>query len=470
MIHKENCTIYTPVEYANTLLDSIGYESKNSIYDKKILEFSCGEGSIIIEILKRYVSSCKLEGFTDEMIVNGILKNIVAYEIDELIALKCENNINEFLSKEFQIFNVNYKVYVCDFLLTSIQDKFDYVVGNPPYISYHALMSNPEKYSLDNLRETFECCANGSFDYAYPFIEKTLSVLSKQGKISLLIPNSIFKNKSAKKLRSIIQYHTVEIYDYAKVRVFSDALISTAIIVLHDVIDKTDYIVYHHNNKKTKLKKNKVFQDKWVFIDENFKGKDRFGDLFRATFSCATLCNEAFVINDPELYERDLLKITGSPKSLKRGLKEFIIYPYKVVDNELTRISEITLSSDYPNIYNHLLQYKDKLLKTDKDKTINWFEYGRTQGLRLFNVKKVLMSPIVTNVIHLYEMEEDSIPYSGIVISPIKGNDLNIAIKILESERFMRYVEKYGTSRSGTSIQVGTSMIEDYLFDLEDII
>jgi hypothetical protein len=205
-----------------------------------------------------------------------------------------------------------------------------------------------------------------------------------------------------------------------------------------------------------------------VFIDENFKGKDRFGDYYRASFSCATLCNEAFIIINPEIYESELIKITGSPKSLKRGIKEYIIFPYRVVNNELIRISEDILSSEYPNIYNHLMLFKDRLLKTDKDKTINWYEYGRTQGLRLYNVRKLLMSPIVTNVIHLYKMEEDSIPYSGIVISPINGKNLDIASKILKSDRFMRYVEKYGTSRSGTSIQIGTSMIENYWFDLED--
>lgn len=471
MKHKENCTIYTPQKYSNILLDSIGYGTTGErLFGKRILEFSSGEGSILIEILRRYIENCKFNNISESDIIVGIQKDIVAYEIDELIALKCENNINDFLSKEFQIYEVNFQVIVADFLLTDINERFDYIVGNPPYISYHALKSNPTKYSLDILRLKFKSCKSGSFDYAYPFVEKTLSMLSEEGKLSLLIPNSIFKNKSANALRKILENHIHKIYDYAKIKVFEDALIATAIIVLNKTSIERKYIDYYHNNINKKIDKNDVFKEKWVFTDEKFLGKNKFGDYFNASFSCATLCNEAFVLNEINNLELELIRPTGSPKTLKRELQEYIIFPYLINNGALARINENDLKNHYPNIYKHLLNYKDKLLNTNKDKNASWYEFGRTQGLKNFNLRKILMSPIVTNMIHTYNLEEQNIPYSGIVISQTGEHDLQLADRILTSDRFMRYIEKYGTARSGHSIQVGTSMIENYLFNLEDFI
>lgn len=43
----------TPIEYVNTLLDYANY--KSDIVGKKVLENSCGEGNILVEIVRRYI-------------------------------------------------------------------------------------------------------------------------------------------------------------------------------------------------------------------------------------------------------------------------------------------------------------------------------------------------------------------------------------------------------------------------------
>lgn len=48
-----NCQIPTPQEYVIHMLDYIGYSKK--LYGKRVLENSCGEGNILLEIVTRYI-------------------------------------------------------------------------------------------------------------------------------------------------------------------------------------------------------------------------------------------------------------------------------------------------------------------------------------------------------------------------------------------------------------------------------
>ena len=46
-----NCQVPTPPQYVNELLDCIGYS--DNLYNKSVLENSCGEGNILKEIVRR---------------------------------------------------------------------------------------------------------------------------------------------------------------------------------------------------------------------------------------------------------------------------------------------------------------------------------------------------------------------------------------------------------------------------------
>ena len=51
------------------------------------------------------------------------------------------------------------------------------------------------------------------------------------------------------------------------------------------------------------------------------------------------------------------------------------------------------------------------------------------------------MSFIVTNKVNVYEIDENTIPYSGIYVIPKSNLDLSVAKEILESEEFLDYVK-----------------------------
>ena len=94
MIKKTNernivnkCQIFTPENYVKELLDSVGY-CKN-IVNKTILENSCGDGNILIEIVVRYIEEAMKLKYSNEEIKNGLENNIFGFEIDKKQIEKC---------------------------------------------------------------------------------------------------------------------------------------------------------------------------------------------------------------------------------------------------------------------------------------------------------------------------------------------------------------------------------------------
>lgn len=59
-----------------------------------------------------------------------------------------------------------------DYLKWEPDRKFDFIVGNPPYITYQELDEENRSY----VRNNFITCEKGKFDYCYAFIEKVYIV------------------------------------------------------------------------------------------------------------------------------------------------------------------------------------------------------------------------------------------------------------------------------------------------------
>ena len=139
--------------------------------------------------------------------------------------------------------------------------KYDFIIGNPPYLNYSEI---DESVRL-NLKEKFETCQFGKFDYCYAFIEKSLSELNENGKFSYLVPGSIFKTVFGKNLREKIKCNLVAIKDYKSLDIFNGALVKSVIIILDNSYN-SEVINYIDMSNKTQFTVDKKsLQEKWVF-------------------------------------------------------------------------------------------------------------------------------------------------------------------------------------------------------------
>lgn len=459
---NHNCQIFTPSYIAREMLDLINYTE--DILEKYVLDNSCGDGSLLSEAVRRYITKALKCKKTKKQISKELFTYILGVEIDPIYVEECKKNLTQ-TAKEYGINNSNWNIVCSDGLKHDFNMKFDFIVGNPPYIAY-AMLNNEERQYV---RENFESCSYGKFDYSYAFVEKCLKLLNDNGKMVFITPSNMYKTQFGKELRRLMLPYITQIIDYSFEKVFKKVLTSPAITVFDKNI--TPNIIYklklYDNQTEVNITKDKL-KDKWFFFKNESKGKKRFGDYFKVSNSIATLCNKVYIINDStvENYNIESLALRDaiSPKSQKYNKKEYIIFPYKYDDNNLQKYDEEEYKKLFPNAYKYLLENKEKLEKTNKDTSAKWFEFGRSQALSHLNQPKLLISTIATNKIVVYDLDQDQIPYSGLYIVPTRELGLDVAKDILNKKSTMKYLKVSGIVLSGSSIRISTKDIENLKF------
>ena len=109
---------------------------------------------------------------------------------------------------------------------------FDYVVGNPPWISKqvkNTFLSTEYQNQLVQLYTS----ANTDFDLHVVFIEKGLNSLKKFGKLGFITSNTFFKNSYGQTIRAILTQNKIEkIIDFLDYDLFEDATNYSSIIIV----------------------------------------------------------------------------------------------------------------------------------------------------------------------------------------------------------------------------------------------
>lgn len=448
---KHKFQIFTPTDIIEDMLDLAEY--KENLFGKRILENSFGDGRFLVAIASRYIKDATTQGMTREAIRKGLENDLVGYELDSTLVERARSSLDK-VAKKYGVDDVRWDLRTTDFLFDAPDERFSFIVGNPPYLEYKCLNASYR----NELKTVYETCSYGKFDYCYAFVEAALARLDKTGVLVQLIPNSIFKNVSASELRRQLSAGVTDVVDYAGVTVFTNALVSPCVFRF-DLNPPSDMFSYYQVGRKDvkNFCRKDYGAEKWVFesTDDIRPLDDNEKIMFRASAPIATLCNEAFFAEDGEV-EDDLMRPAISPRLARRQEYRSMIFPYQVEkDGTVHRLSEYQLARAYPKTYRHLHESKEKLEMRAADSSVHWFEFGRTQGLDIVNKKKLLMSTIVTKKVNVYELDAGDIPFGGIVITAKdKASSLQNAKRLLESDRFITYALSIGTHVSGHSVRI----------------
>lgn len=470
------CQVFTPPDYVEKLLNIVDY--KSDLYGKKVLENSCGDGNILVAIVKRYIEDCRKKGLSNDIIERGLSKDVIGYEVDPQQIALCVDKLNNVL-RQYGIGTIKWKIYQQDYLRSDRENLYDYIIGNPPYITYSEMTQEDQSF----LRSAYKSCEKGKFDYCYAFIDKSISELSQDGKMAYLIPSSIFKTVFGQNLRNIMKPHIQEIIEYTQDDIFDDALVKPAIILLKKD-NKGTKVSYSNSKGETRRPiSTDMLAEKWIFSDVK-GGSRRFGDYFKVSHVVATLLNKAYVLEDGTydetekhyivneyMIEKGVVRRTDTPRTRQLGIHELIIFPYQYVEGKLCRYSNEEFEVKYPETVRYLKQFKNELAARRSDKNAKWFEYGRSQALGKLNEEKLLISTIISKEVSVYRLSSESIPYAGMFVVPIDRKDrmtLQDAYNILKSDDFFNYVQHVGIHINGNSVRVTSKDIEDYMIKEKD--
>lgn len=312
---KENATqkklrggYYTPQKLAD-------YITKVTLKDEmKILEPSCGDGSFLRSIKK--------------------ILNTKKYNIDRIDAV--EYIVEEADKSEKIVGNIeNANVINDDFynFYVNCKDRYNLIIGNPPYIRYQYLTTfQREKQSQVLIKNKMK--SNKLINSWVFFLVACIELLEKNGTIAFVIPAEIMQVAYAEDLRKYLSKHLskINIISFNEL-IFEDAEQEVVVLIgrkknqeteclisncLYDNVD--DFIKKYNENN---LNYEKILtNDKWTryYLNENENNvieevkKDsrfrRIGDIGLVNVGITTGNNDYFSLDDNYVKKYDLKKYT----------------------------------------------------------------------------------------------------------------------------------------------------------------
>ena len=205
---EERGAVFTRREVVEFILDLAGYTADKPLYESRFLEPSFGEGEFLLVAVKRMVEAWKrggertdcLECLGDSIRAVELHKASFTATRRKIVSLLAEEGISPVAAERLaDRWFIN-----GDFLLTPLEEGFDYVAGNPPYLRQE-LIPPP---LIAEYRLHYETIFDRA-DLYVPFIERSLSLIAENGVLGFICSNRWMKNRYGKRLRKMIAdgYH-----------------------------------------------------------------------------------------------------------------------------------------------------------------------------------------------------------------------------------------------------------------------
>jgi len=286
-IRKNLGEFYTPPKIVNYILFNVGYEPFNDISRKKVMDLSCGSGSFLIQVVNHLITCLlyknninsidKLTPVNALKIMEHIQENIYGIDINPLACIFCNLNliysaykilrkINNFVNS----FNyLGFKIFYGDTLKFKFQEKFDFIIGNPPYLFIRNVPLNRRKL-IENLKLNTNI---GQYDYYQIFLEIGIELLNKNGMLGYIVPDSILALSNRKRIRK----HITENTSIKKICLVNEAFkkssVSNVILILQKVMDensRNSNIIQIELLENDLLKMNELTQESIRKMDYEF--------------------------------------------------------------------------------------------------------------------------------------------------------------------------------------------------------
>jgi adenine-specific DNA-methyltransferase len=279
----------------------------------------------------------------------------------------------DFLAIEFDESYSNEDNIIMDFFDLPSEEKFETIIGNPPYVAFkniinstiNKIQKNPSLSILDNRANLFLF-----------FVKKCLDHLTDNGEIIFITPREFIKLTSSIKINNILyELGTItDWYEYGDDRLFKG--FSPNVVIWR--FEKNNF--FRETNTNTGIKNFEVREGQIFFtkLDYNIK----FNDIFFVKVGAVSGCDKIFTNHN--------------------GNEDFVC--------SYTKKTGLTKKMFY-NIFNEFLfKFKDQLInrKIKKFDDSNWWKWGRgfyeTNSERIYvNCKTRDMQPFFTHMCKNYD-------------------------------------------------------------------
>lgn len=472
--------VFTPEWMVTKILDEIDFTVSNAdILTSRVLEPSVGEGVFLQEVVRRVISASRSAGIKDEETAQALSANIVGIDIDDSAVPTCIDRLNEVLAEVSFSEKVDWSIFALDALNYAPEEGFDYVVGNPPYISVHNMPEELRK-SVKRFKSS-----TGTTDIYIIFYELGLKWLRSNGKLGYIAPNSWLKNTSQKSFRKLLigDQLVSRIIDYGSYPVFGkEASTYTAVAILSENKNNTLSYTKMSGQDSEEFTVSTPYSDiveyqgaPLVFSSSellSIKQGIRLQDISTTQNGLCTLRNSVF-INPGEVESTVVRPVVKASRYKGEEIIDTILFPYEVNErgiipmNKLEPMDEERIR-DFPEAYEYLISHKDDLLTRDIEKKTLWFHYGRSQGLRNLSKPKLVVSTTISpsaETVKAYEVSAETAVYAGLFVTEKKGSGYSLEdIKcIIESDEFKEHAWAASKDMSGGYKSFSARTVNDFV-------
>jgi SAM-dependent methyltransferase len=368
---------------------------------------------------------------------------------------------------------------------------FDVIIGNPPYVRQEEL-AGIKKY----LGATYEVYS-GTADMFVYFFERELKMLKENGYFGMIVSNKWLRAGYGKNLRKFISKFWIEEFiDFGDLKVFPDATIYPCIIIIKNVskqnprmkVCKMETLQFGSLKEYVKtnsftLNQAELNEKEWNIQQKEANellNKLRFGGIplekytgTRIFRGILTGLNEAFIINeetknalvksDPvnaEVIKPILIGAEVKRYSIASRAKYLIFIPWHFPlhkEKDITgasKVAEEAFRKQYPIIYAHLTQYKEKLENRNKDETgirYEWYALQRCAAsyYEEFEKPKIVWGNLTTRASFAF----DNNKYYLNAPACILPTDSKYVLGILNSKLMSYFLRSICAERQGGFIE-----------------
>lgn len=460
---KKTGQVFTPQYIVDEILDFARY-SGPSIIGKHIIDNSCGNGSFLRSIVKRYCEESFKIGINKDSIKKDLEQYIHGIDIDKDALCECIKSLNT-CTLGFKIHNVKWDLYNQDsFSIKKFDKKMDYVVGNPPYVRIHNLdtyVSEIKKMEFTN---------KGMTDLYLAFFKLGFDMLNSTGKICYITPISWLNSVAAKNMRiSVFKNKNLSsLIDFEHFNPFKNTTTYTIISLFDNdkKCDSFDYYTYDYTNRRIKFYEKININDS--FIDSCFYLSEKTGlDMLRkikegklnefvsVKNGFATLADNVFIgeeIPDSNITIKAFKASTGKWKKC--------LFPYD--KNGKLLPPNIALSDKI--IYEYFNKHKNILLKGKED-CYDFYKYGRSQAVKDVWIKKIAINNLIRNSddLKIEKVNEGCGIYSGLYVIIKNNTDFETVKNILIDNDFFKYVKLLKKYKSGGYYTFSSKDVQSYI-------
>ena len=563
---------YTPVEIIDYILTSVEYTYSYDIENKDLLDPACGSGGFLVRAARRMISRYlmkfgkankielrnpknwkemvgRLTPDEAKIILDSIKEHIYGLDINPFACHIAEMNmlfqtidLYQKVKEKYKDYELGrFKIYRTDSLEFQTQKqiydythpefleeqdeigkiknkKFDFVVGNPPYVRVQLLDEKNREYLTQNYKTAYR-----NFDLYVVFIERGLKWLNTDGCFGYITSNQFMNREYGRKIREYIleNCRIINIIDFGDSGVFKDVTNYPTIIVLEktksnrstfrfirvkapkeDLIKSIFFsfgmkIQYGSYFDLYELYQNNLGGDPWqltpIFESEILKkiekGGTLLGKISKILLGVQTgrdslligkitrhVNNKLVAFSSKKgkgVVDKELLKPVLRGKEVRKWRilwsGNYILCPHKNKENTFLPIQEKELKEEYAHAYEFLMDNKHDIesrkwySKTPEQLHGVWYSLMYYGQVKDFDSLKIL-TPALTNK-NNFVLDSDGYFFvlgtAGVYgITPNKNIDITYLLGILNSSISEYYLKQIAPIKQGGYFQYSTKYLE----------